>query len=127
MYSKLYYKIGEVSVMLGVSVETLHYWEKMFKQLKPPRTQKGQRKFRPEDVELCKLIKEMLRDKGFSINCAQKQLDDIRKYPPRHQIACKTSKKALRLLSEIKNRSNDKHIIVRVKAVENWILANQDS
>lgn len=119
--NKSYYKIGEVSAMLDVPVSTLRYWENEFEQLDPFRTSGGTRKYRPEDVEVCKLIKHLLRDKGLSLEYAKKQLADYRKYPPRKPFSCKSADDALRLLSEAKSRCEDAHAVARIEAVEGWI------
>lgn len=119
--TKSYYKIGEVSAMLDIPVSTLRFWEDAFEQLDPFRTPGGTRKYRPEDVEMCKLIKYLLRDKGLSLEYAKKQLADYRKYPPRHPFSCKSADDALRLLSEAKSRCEDAHAVARIEAVEAWI------
>lgn len=119
--TKSYYKIGEVSAMLDVPISTLRFWEDTFEQLDPFRTPGGMRKYRPEDVEMCKLIKHLLRDKGYSLEYAKKELADYRKYPPRHPFVCKSINDALRLLSEAKSRCEDAHAEARIEAVEGWI------
>lgn len=120
---KSHYKIGEVSAMLDVPVSTLRFWEDSFEQLAPFRTPGGTRKYRPEDVEMCKLIKHLLRDKGYSLEYARKELADYRRYPPRHPFSCKGIDDALRLLSEAKGRINDAHAVARIEAVEGWITS----
>lgn len=119
--TKSYYKIGEVSAMLDVPISTLRFWEDSFEQLDPLRTPGGTRKYRPEDVEVCKLIKHLLRDKGYSLEYAKKELTDYRRYPPRKPFVCKTAEDALRLLSEAKSRCEDAHTEARIEAVEGWI------
>lgn len=121
MPTKSYYKIGEVSAMLDVSISTLRFWEDTFEQLDPLRTPGGTRKFHPEDVEICKMIKHLLRDKGYSLEYAKKAMTDYRKHPPRHPFSCKSVEDALRLLSEAKNRCEDAHAEARIEAVEGWI------
>ena len=121
MSAKSYYKIGEVSAMLDVPVSTLRFWEDTFEQLDPFRTPGGTRKYRQEDVEMCKLIKHLLRDKGYSLEYAKKELAEYRKYPPRHPFSCKSVDDALRLLSEAKSRCEDAHAVARIEAVEGWI------
>lgn len=118
---KSYYKIGEVSAMLDVPVSTLRFWEDTFEQLDPFRTPGGTRKYRPEDVEICKLIKYMLREKGYSLEYAKKAMSDYRKCPPRKPFSCKSIEDALRLLSEAKSRCEDAHAEARIEAVEGWI------
>lgn len=119
--TKSYYKIGEVSAMLDIPISTLRFWEDTFEQLDPLRTPRGTRKYRPEDVEVCKLIKHLLRDKGYSLEYAKKELADYRKYPPRKPFSCKSVDDALRLLSEAKSRCEDAHAEARIEAVEGWI------
>lgn len=118
---KSYYKIGEVSAMLDVPVSTLRFWEDQFPMFNPNRTAKGTRKYRPEDVGMARLIKSMLRDKGYTVEAVKRQLADYRKYPPRHPFSCKSVDDALRLLSEAKSRCEDAHAKARIEAVEGWI------
>lgn len=120
--TKTFYKIGEVSALLDVPISTLRFWEDTFEQLAPLRTPKGTRKYRPKDVEVCKLIKHLLRDKGYSLEYAKKHLADYRRCPPRHPFVCKSANNAIRLLSEVKNRcSVDAHAVARIEAVEKWV------
>lgn len=118
---KRYYKIGEVSTMLDVPISTLRFWEDTFEQLDPFRTPGGMRKYRPEDMETCRQIKHLLRDKGYSLEYAKKAMRDYRKCPPRHPYVCKSAGDALRLLSEAKSRCEDAHAEARIEAVEGWI------
>lgn len=124
MSTKSYYKIGEVSAMLDLTVATLRYWEREFEQLDPMRSDKGLRRYRPEDVEVCKLIKHLLRDKGYSLEYAKKAMSDYRKCPPRQPFSCKSMEDALRLLSEAKSRCEDAHAEARIEAVERWFKSN---
>lgn len=120
--TKSYYKMGEVSAMLGVPATTLRFWENTFVQIQPLRTPKGTRKYRPEDVEMCRLIKTLLRDKGYTVEAVKRQLADYRKYPPRNPFVCKSTDDALRLLSEAKSRcSEDAHAVARIEAVTQWL------
>lgn len=118
---KSYYKISEVSAMLDVPPSTLRFWEDTFEQFSPLRTPKGTRKYRPEDVEMCRLIKHLLRDKGYSLEYAKKELADYRKHPPRHPFVCKSAADALRLLAGAKGRCEDAHAIAAIASVESWL------
>lgn len=67
--------ISSASVITGIEVHTLRYWEKEFGEfLNPDRTIGGQRRYRPEDIQTLFLIKRLLRDEMFSIAGARKHL-----------------------------------------------------
>lgn len=62
----------------GVEVHTLRYWEKEFDfYLRPTRTDGGQRRYRPEDIQAVFLIKRLLRDELFSIAGAKRYLANV--------------------------------------------------
>ena len=67
--------ISVASEITGVEVHTLRYWEKEFDQfLNPNRTDGGQRRYRPEDIQTVFAIKRLLRDEMFSIAGARRTL-----------------------------------------------------
>ena len=71
---KKYYKIGEVSKMLGVPASTLRFWETEFKQLKPMKNKKGDRIYSLKDIELLKEIHYLTREKGIKIAKATRKV-----------------------------------------------------
>ena len=71
---KMFYKIGDVSKMVGVDAATLRYWEKEFELLKPSKTRTGQRIYSQQDLELIKTIKKLLYEDGFTVNGAKRRL-----------------------------------------------------
>jgi DNA-binding transcriptional MerR regulator len=67
--------ISAASVITGIEVHTLRYWEREFSDfLTPDRTHGGQRRYRPEDMQTLFLIKRLLRDEMFSIAGARRYL-----------------------------------------------------
>lgn len=119
---KQYYKIGEVSAMLDIPVSTLRFWEDTFEQLDPFRTPGGTRKYRPEDVEMCKQIKHLLRDKGYSLEYAKKELGGLNVIPQLHAPdKCKSVKGAIRLLTEAARRTDDPSATIRIEYVLEWL------
>lgn len=67
--------ISTASQITGVEVHTLRYWEREFAQfLNPDRTEGGQRRYRPEDIQTVFVIKRLLRDEMFSIAGARRTL-----------------------------------------------------
>lgn len=71
---KLYFKIGEVSELLGVEPYVLRYWETEFTVLSPKKSGTGHRLYRRKDVELLLRIKHLLYEKKFTIEGARMAL-----------------------------------------------------
>ncbi len=71
------YKIGEIANILGVKTSALRFWENEFSQVRPKRTEKGQRYYSAKDLEILTQIHELLHNQGMTINGVQKALDGI--------------------------------------------------
>ncbi|MBW1726084.1 MAG: MerR family transcriptional regulator [Deltaproteobacteria bacterium] len=71
---KLYFKVGEVSAIVGVPAYVLRFWENEFKKINPKRSDSGQRLYRKSDIELILKIKHLLYDKKFTIQGARQHL-----------------------------------------------------
>src|SRR5271166_5380467 len=71
---KLFFRIGEVSQLVGVEPYVLRYWESEFPGLSPKKSSSGQRMFRRKDVELLLNIKHLLYNEKFTIEGARKEL-----------------------------------------------------
>src|SRR3954471_2677922 len=78
---KLYFKIGEVSDLLGVEPYVLRYWETEFPVLSPKKSGTGHRLYRRKDVELLLRIKHLLYEKRFTIEGARQSLHSEAKAP----------------------------------------------
>ena len=78
---KLYFKIGEVSELLGVEPYVLRYWEGEFPVLSPKKSGTGHRLYRRKDVELLLRIKHLLYEKRFTIEGARQSLHAEAKAP----------------------------------------------
>ena len=72
--SKMFYKINEVSQIIGVPTSTLRYWEKEFPEINPQRSGTNLRFYNPNQIELLKLIKYLLKDRGLKIDAAKEQI-----------------------------------------------------
>ncbi len=71
--------ISVAARITGVEVHTLRYWEREFEAfLGPDRTEGGQRRYRPEDIQTVFSIKRLLRDEMFSIAGARRHLAKVR-------------------------------------------------
>jgi DNA-binding transcriptional MerR regulator len=71
---KLYFRIGEVSGLLGVEPYVLRFWETEFPALTPKKSGTGHRLYRRKDVELLLKIKHLLYEKRFTIEGARQCL-----------------------------------------------------
>ena len=74
---KQFFKIGEVSRILGVKAHVLRYWETEFSSLRPQKTRTNQRLYRRRDVEILVQIKQLLHDDGYTIAGANKRLRQV--------------------------------------------------
>jgi DNA-binding transcriptional MerR regulator len=68
---KLYYSISEVSKITNVEQYVLRYWETEFEQLSPQKNRAGNRIYTNKDIQLIMKIKNLLRDKKFTIEGAR--------------------------------------------------------
>lgn len=83
---KLYFKIGEVSEIIGVEPYVLRYWETEFPALKPSKSRSQQRMYRRRDVELLIEIKRLLYNEMYTIAGAKKQLSKNGERAPAAQL-----------------------------------------
>ena len=71
---KQYFRIGEISRLVGVEPYVLRYWENEFPQIKPSRADSNQRTYQRKDVELILEIKSLLYNERMTIEGAKKRL-----------------------------------------------------
>lgn len=71
---KLYFKIGEVSQLVGVEAHVLRYWEKEVASIRPGKSASNQRRYRRRDVELFREVKRLLHDEKYTLAGARKRL-----------------------------------------------------
>lgn len=71
---KLFYKIGEVSRIVGVESYVLRYWETEFPVLEPRKSKSGQRIYTKRDIDLILQIKKLLYDEKYTIDGVRRKL-----------------------------------------------------
>ena len=64
--------IAEAAEELGVATHVLRFWETKFPQIQPMKRTGGHRYYRPDDIEMLKVIKEYLYEKRYTIEGVQK-------------------------------------------------------
>lgn len=76
---KKYFRIGEVSEIVGVEAYVLRYWESEFKIVRPVKSRSGQRVYLRKDVESLLYIRHLLHFEKFSIKGAKKRIQEKRR------------------------------------------------
>ena len=71
---KLFFRIGEVSKLCSLPAYVLRFWETEFSQLKPSKSNTGQRLYRRKDVENVLRVKNLLYEEGYTIQGARQFL-----------------------------------------------------
>ncbi|TVZ56020.1 DNA-binding transcriptional MerR regulator [Lutibacter sp. Hel_I_33_5] len=71
---KRYYKIGEVAKAFSVNTSLIRFWEKEFDIIKPKKNAKGNRLFTPDDIANFKLIYNLVKERGFTLDGAKQKL-----------------------------------------------------
>ena len=71
---KRYYKIGEVATAFDVNTSLVRFWEKEFDIIKPKKNAKGNRLFTPDDISNFKLIFNLVKERGFTLEGAKQKL-----------------------------------------------------
>ena len=98
----MYYSIGEVAEMFGVSTSLVRFWEKEFDILKPKKNKKGDRFFTQKDVENLKVIYHLVKERGFTLKGAQKKLKENKDSTISRVQVIQSLQKLKDFLSEIK-------------------------
>ena len=99
MKQKKHYRIGEVSQLLDIPAYVLRYWESEFPQLKPIKTNTGQRLFTQADIELVKKIIHLRYNEKLTLPGTKTKLKEI--LNPESRLD--TDKQMTDSLTEIKN------------------------
>ena len=82
--NQAYKSIGEVARLLNLinkkngklSTHTIRFWEKNFKQINPKILTGNRRYYDQRSIELLKIVKYLLKEKGMTINGTRKLLND---------------------------------------------------
>ncbi|MEW6162736.1 MAG: MerR family transcriptional regulator [Nitrospirota bacterium] len=103
---KLFYKIGEVSRIVGVEPYVLRYWETEFPFLKPRKNKSGQRVYIKRDVELLLDIKRLLYQERYTIEGVRKRLGSgpIRAVEPEPEVKTAEIRNPAKVIEHVKKR-----------------------
>lgn len=106
--TKLYYSIGEVADLFDVSNSLIRYWESEFKQLKPQKNRKGDRRFTVKDIRVLEQIYTLVKERGFTLDGAKKEMrsgsKSTSKSDPSHLEVVEKLKSTLSKLEALRDR-----------------------
>lgn len=91
---KLYYSISEVSRLTGLEQYVLRYWETEFDELRPQKNRAGNRIYSNKDIKFILKIKDLLREKRYTIEGAKQILreeSDVDRETERHTFAAEVA------------------------------------
>ena len=103
---KIYYSIGEVSKIIGISTSKIRFWEKEFDSIKPKKNKKGNRIFNKKELNKLKLIHHLLKEKKYTIDGAKKKMRKNPEKTETHQKVIENLKKIKAELIEIRKNLN---------------------
>lgn len=102
-FKKLYYKMGEVSAMLGLPPSLLRFWEKEFDCLKSlEKNRKGDRLYTDKNIEDLKSIQYLVKEKGYTLQGANEYMESNRKLSGRNHEILKSLEKLKGFLEGLK-------------------------
>lgn len=73
---KLFFTISEVADMFKVNASLIRFWEKEFEVLKPRKSNKGNRLYTKKDIENLRVIYNLVKEKGFTLQGAKEKLKE---------------------------------------------------
>jgi len=74
--TKRYYSTGEVAKAFNVNASLIRFWDKEFEALKPKKNAKENSRFTPEDVQNLKLIYNLVKERGYTLEGAKTYLKE---------------------------------------------------
>ncbi len=77
--NKRFFRIGEVSRIIGVQPYVLRFWENEFSEIRPARADSNQRTYQRKDLETLVEVKRLLYEEKLTIEGAKKRLREQRK------------------------------------------------
>jgi DNA-binding transcriptional MerR regulator len=113
---KLFYKIGEVSKIVGVEPYVLRYWETEFPFIKPRKSKSGQRVYIKKDIELLLQVKRLLYQERYTIEGVRKKLGINTSENDKQKIEPISQRKSSQITSQF-----IEHIKKRLKEILNQL------
>nr|MBS0037630.1 MerR family transcriptional regulator [Saprospiraceae bacterium] len=100
--TKHYYTTSEVAEMFDVSNSLIRYWENEFSSLRPNKNTKGERRFTVKNIEQIALIYHLVKEKGYTLDGAQKEIASKKVYYKERAAVVKKLNQLKTELAELK-------------------------
>lgn len=102
---KRYYSIKEVAQIIGVNESALRYWETEIPQLKPKTLESNKvRQYTEKDIDLLKIIYNLVKVRGFKLAAARKMINENRKGVDKSSEVIETMISVREQLKELKKQ-----------------------
>jgi len=73
---KRYYSIAEVAKMFNVNKSLLRFWETEFDEIRPKKSNTGNRLYTQKEIEKLKTIYSLVKEKGFTLDGAKAKMKE---------------------------------------------------
>jgi len=102
---KLFYSIGEVAEMFHVNTSLLRFWEKEFSGiLDLSKDSRGNRQYTPQDISKIRVLYNLIKEQGYTLEGAQKYLKENRKEAFERDAIYSSLLKIKKQLLDLKNQ-----------------------
>lgn len=96
--------MGEVTRMFDVNASQIRFYEREFEILQPKKNKKGNRLFTPEDVENLKIIFNLVKERGFTLQGAKDHLLNNKEEVKENQKVIDSLERLKQFLLEVKEQ-----------------------
>jgi len=102
--NKLYYTMGEVTKMFDVNASQIRFYEREFDILQPKKNKKGNRLFTQTDIANLKIIFNLVKDKGYTLQGARDYLRTNKTEAKENQRVIDSLERLKSFLIEVRDR-----------------------
>lgn len=95
--------MGEVTAMFGVNASQIRFYEREFDILQPKKNKKGNRLFTPDDIANLKIIFNLVKDKGYTLQGARDYLRNNKKEAHENQRVVDSLQRLKAFLLEVRD------------------------
>ncbi|UIR55232.1 MerR family transcriptional regulator [Sphingobacterium sp. SRCM116780] len=101
--NKLYYTMGEVTELFQVNASQIRFYEREFDIIQPKKNKKGNRLFTQDDIANLKIIFNLVKDKGYTLQGAREYLRTNKSEAKENQRVIDSLEKLKSFLMEVRD------------------------